>query len=285
MQQTLATITGPGQTLEHTENLPAAEGLRIAHTADNRHLFNAAIAFVGLLAAIGLARKPYLFDRPVSAFINQFAHRSPSLDLVFWSLDGCFIFSGFALAALIWYCWFGSTQEDSRARILMGTLLAFPIGAVSRLLQHAVPSHPRPFYDPALHFRMPYLMQEHQLNTWNSFPSDHVTVFAALVTVICIARPSLTKFVIPYFVLVESARVYSGAHYPSDLFGGAALGSMVIWLAQRPRMVAIGRRLLRFEIVSPALFYAFAFFFTSRLANLFLEVRTIGSYFFHIHHH
>lgn len=306
MQQTLGTVNTVGPTLDAQASAPSLSGLPRARRAASlagrslqattsspatsrdvpapSYLRNAAVAFAALLGAITFVYHPDVLDRPVTRFVNHWAHRSPTLDLAFWSLDGCFVFSGFALTALIWYCWFGNTDEDSRARILVGALLAFPAGAISRLLQHTVPSHPRPFYDAVLRFRTPYLMQEKPLNTWNSFPSDHATVFAALLTVICIARPKLSKFVIPYFILVESARIYSGAHYPSDLLGGAALGAMVIWAVQAPRILALGRRLLRFEITSPALFYMCAFFFTTCTATLFLEIRTVGSYFFHLHH-
>lgn len=306
MQQTFGALNNPGRPLDMQSSTavlddislpgsapwpqtpldPSEPRITFAPEATVRvhYLRNAAIAFAALCASISLAYRPDVLDRPVARFVNQFAHRSPTLDLAFWSLDGCFVFSGFALMAAIWYCWFGNSDADSRARILVGTLLAFPTGAISRLLQHTVPSHPRPFYDPALHFRAPFLTLEKPLNTWNSFPSDHVTVFAALLTVICLARPRLSKFLIPYFIVVESARVYMGAHYPSDLFGGAALGALVISLAQMPRVVAIGRRLLLFEVSAPAWFYMIAFFFTSRMANLFLDLRTVGSYFFHLHH-
>ncbi len=291
MQQTLDTVLNPAgdarvTTLRSTAtwSTSAQRTPRVAETAARPYVRNAALALLALVGSIALAYAPNVLDRPVARFANQFAHRSQTLDLVFWSLDGCFLFSGFALVACLWYCWFANSDSESRARILAGSLLAFPAGAISRLLQHTVPSHPRPFYDAAIHFRTPFFMLDKPLNTWNSFPSDHVTVFAALLTTICIARPKLTKWIVPYFILVESSRIYTGAHYTSDLLGGAALGALVIWAAQAPQIVALGRRTLRFEQTAPAWFYLGAFFFTSQMATLFLEARTIGSYFFHIHH-
>lgn len=280
-------VSAPGASIPHFNGgakaaASAGSRLNVTGAADRTYLRNAAIALAGLIGSIVLAYAPNAFDRPVTRFVNQWAHRSAALDTAFWSLDACFVFSGFTLMALIWFCWFENPDAESRARLAVGTLIAFPAGCISRLLQHTVPSHPRPFYDTLLNFRAPYLMGDKPLNTWNSFPSDHVTVFAGLVTAICIARPRLSKFVIPYFAIVESARIYMGAHYSSDVLGGAALGVMVVSAAQSPRAVALGRRLLRWETASPGRFYLAAFFLTSAIASLFLEIRTVASYFVHL---
>lgn len=264
-----------------TVDIPASQSV----VPRQRYIRNAAIAFAALLGAIALAYHTAVFDRPISRFVNQWAHRSVVLDTAIWSLDACFLFSGFVFTAFIWFCWFANKDEGSRARLVVGTLVAFPAGCVSRLMQHTVPSHPRPFYDQLLHFRGPYLLGDKPLNTWNSFPSDHVTVFAALLTIICIVRPKLAKFLIPYFIVVESARIYMGVHYTSDVLGGAALGALVIWAMQTPRITELGRRVLRWEASSPGLFYMAAFAVTWGTSNLFLEPRTIGSYLLHAIRH
>ena len=165
----------------------------------------------------------------------------------------------------------------------MGTLLAFPIGVTSRFLQHVIPTHPRPFYDPALGFQAPRIGGEPALNTWFSFPSDHVTVFAALVVVICISRPKLSWIVIPCFVGVELARTYMGAHYPSDLMGGAGLGAMVTFAAQAPWVTKFGCRIVRWESLSPSLFYMIAFIVSFEIATLFWDVRSIADGLVHLH--
>ena len=277
-------IAYPDQRQTAAPALKAVTAARPA-VASRHHVRNASIAFLALLGSICLAYRPDVFDRPVTRFINQWAHRSAVLDTTFWSLDACFVFSGFVLTALVWFCWFDTSSPEIRARLIVGSLVAFPAGCVSRLLQHKLATHPRPFYDQLLHFRAPYLLGDKPLNTWNSFPSDHVTVFAALLTIICIVRPRLGKLVIPYFIIVESARAYMGAHYPSDLLGGAALGALVVWIVQAPRATDFGRRILRWEAASPARFYTAAFALTWATSSLFLEPRTVGSYLLHALRH
>lgn len=308
MEQTLTSLGTPGLPLTNvpasasldgiaavsrTLAGPAPESLALRGTitasrpVDKAHLPNlgVAAAFASLLGAIALAYHPDVFDRPIARFVNQWAHRSALLDTACWSLDACFFFSGFVLTALLWFCWFEHPAKDSRARLLIGTLVAFPAGCISRLMQHKLATHPRPFYDPQLHFRGPYLMGDKPLNTWNSFPSDHVTVFAALLTTVCIVRPRLSKFIIPYFIIVESARTYMGAHYPSDLLGGAALGVLVVFAVQSSKALDFARRLLRWEAASPARFYTAAFALTWATSTLFLEPRTVGSYLLHALRH
>src|SRR5579875_2640537 len=72
-----------------------------------KYIRNAGISFATLLLAFGLASKPDLCCRPITRFLNQWAHRSITLDTAIWSLDACFLFSGVVLTALLWFCWFG----------------------------------------------------------------------------------------------------------------------------------------------------------------------------------
>lgn len=238
-------------------------------------------ALLGFLLALALAYEPGVFDLPVARALNQMAHRNARLDVIFWSLDSCFLFSGGVLTMVVWQCWFSTEDLTQRGGILLGTLISFPVGCVSRFLQHVLETHPRPIYDPVLHFRPPFLFGDTPLNTWNSFPSDHATVFGALLTVVCIARPRLARWLIPYFIVVESARVYMGAHYPSDLLGGALLGVMAVWLMHTPYARRVGRALVCRALKAPAVFYPLAFLFSCRLSMLFLESRVVASYLLH----
>jgi len=236
-------------------------------------LRRAAIAAVVFVVSLILARRPQLFDLPVMRVINGLAGRSRLVDAVFYDLDRYASFSGVLLTAVACGCWFATSRADSRARILVGVLLAFPIGVVSRLLQHLLVTHPRPFLDSALGFRAPTYFSP-PFTTWNSFPSDHATVFGALLLVIWTAAPRVGWALAPWFLLVEFARSYMGAHYPSDILGGVALGMTGIWLAA-PWMVGLGRRALRLERAAPGLFYAVAFFVAYQVATLFFDFRDI----------
>lgn len=234
-----------------------------------RNVLISAVAFLGALA---LALVPGAFDRPLSRLINSFANRSALFDHFAAAFSNYFTFSGGVLMALIWYCWFDNKDLESRARILVGTLASFGAGVISRSLQHALPIHPRPYYDPTLGFHAVSGFDA-RYNTWSSFPSDHVAVFAGLAIVIYIARSKFAIFAIAWTIFVESSRAYMGAHYPSDLIGSAALAGIVVWASQASRPVSVGAKVVRWEQSSASLFYMSAFFFSYQLATLFDDIR------------
>jgi membrane-associated phospholipid phosphatase len=240
---------------------------------------NVLISSIVFLGALAVALIPGVFDRPLTGLINSFATRSALFDRLIADFSGGFTFSGAVLIALIWSCWFDTKDRESRARILVGTLASFGAGVISRFSQHAFPTHSRPYYDPALDFQAPVGVE--QYNTWNSFPSDHVAVFAGLVFVIYVAHSRFVIFAIVWTMLMESCRTYTGAHYPSDLIGGAALAGMVVWAAQASWSISLGRRIMRLEQLSPSLFYMSAFFLTYQIATLVGDIRSTSA---HIRH-
>ena len=251
------------------------------------------IACACLCAAFSLVYLPHILDLPFTQAVNALVYNHPVLNVVFYDLDALATFSGVVFLAVLWGCWFsagaqntgsqdaglqtaGLQQEEVRSRILAGVLACIPAGMLSRFLQHRLHSHPRPFFDPALGFHPAFASTVQRLNTWNSFPSDHATVFAALVTVICLLRADLRKYVIPWFAIVEFARLYMGAHYPTDLLGGAALGALAVFIAQRAWIVDLCRRLVLKAKDKPLLFYGIAFMISYQLATLFSEVRGLA---------
>jgi membrane-associated phospholipid phosphatase len=204
--------------------------------------------------------------------INAPAGRSIAFDQAIYDLDHYASLSGVVFMSLVCACWFAEADADKRARILAGALLAFPTGAVSRLLQHVLPTHSRPFYEAAATFRPPAVFNR-PYTTWNCFPSDHATVFGALVLVIWMARPRLGLLVTPWFLLVEFSRMYMGEHYPSDILGGFALAGFLICAVQDRRVVALSRRGVAWAEAHPGLFYGAGFFLAYQIATLFFDPR------------
>src|SRR6202022_3928111 len=98
-----------------------------------RNVFISSVVFLG---ALSLALVPGVFDRPLNGLINSFVGRSALFDSLVAAASSFPTFSGAILMALIWSCWFGTTDLESRARILVGTLAASGAGMISRLLQH-----------------------------------------------------------------------------------------------------------------------------------------------------
>jgi membrane-associated phospholipid phosphatase len=239
---------------------------------------NVLISVFVFIVAFVVAVNPDSFDRPVTRFINGFVDSSTFFDKLVWAVFAFPTFSGVLLMALIWFCWFEADSSERRSRILIGTLASFGAGVVSRLLQHTLPTHPRPYYDKALEFRLPSDFPE-PLNTWDSFPSDHVAVFAGLVVVTYIARSRFAFAATVFTAVVELARTYMGAHYPSDLLGGAALASIVVWAVQAPIIVSLAVPVVKREQSSPSLFYTIAFFLSYQIPTLFGDIRWAASLF------
>ncbi len=238
---------------------------------------NMVMSGIVFLCTLGLALFPEIFDQPATRLINGFANRSWLFDYVANASSKYFTFSGVILMAMIWYCWFENRDSERRVRLLVGTIASIGAGSVSRFLQHKLPTHPRPYFDQTLGFQQP-LNLDGALNNWNSFPSDHVTVFAGLAVVLYIARAPFAIYAIVWTIVVESFRNYTGAHYPSDLLGGAALATFAVWASQMPWPVSLGKRIMRWEQSSAGLFYMGAFFFSYQIATLFDDIRqTLGT--------
>jgi membrane-associated phospholipid phosphatase len=239
-----------------------------------RYLVNAALSMVVLGGMFFLMRFPDFFDRPVVALLNGYATLHPAVNWIMFRFDNDSIYSGAAMTALVWWCWF-DTGTAGRVRLLTGTLAAFPAGIISRFLQHQLSSHPRPAYDPLQNFKLPEMLQDGIYNTWNSFPSDHATVFFGLVTTIYIFRPKIGIAAGIYLAIVESSRMFMGAHYPTDLIGGAALASAIIWAVQAPFFLNLAGRVVRYERIGKPWFYATGFLILYQVATLFGDIRNL----------
>jgi membrane-associated phospholipid phosphatase len=239
---------------------------------------NVLISSVVFFGGLGLALWSDGFDRPLTWLINSFVGRSAVFDRLAVAAFRDATFSGVILMALIWSCWFDSRDPEKRARILIGTLASLGTGVISRFLQHALSIHQRPFYEPG--FQQPSGFRA-SLNTWNSFPSDHVAVFGGLVIVIFLARSRFALFAIVLTVFMELSRTYVGGHYPSDLIGAAGLAGMVVWASQTSRIVSLGRWIADWEQTSPSIFYMIAFFLSYQIATLFSDLRESLSLIWH----
>ena len=83
-----------------------------------------------------------------------------------------------------------------------------------------------------------------------AFPSGHTSRAFVFASVVGLHERKWLVGLLPYAVLVGLARVYEGAHYPSDILGGAVVGiaiGIVVWRADgwpwyaRLRQRLIGR--------------------------------------------
>lgn len=265
-------------TVPMQKQLSRAESLKFANAEPTvyevrRNLLISAIVF---LCSFALALMPEVFDKPTTRLINGLANHFWLLDYATEAVSKYYTYSGILLMAIIWYCFFENEDPERRARLLVGVIASIFAGGISRILQHTLRSHPRPYLDPTLDFQQPLGLTE-VFNNWNSFPSDHATVFSGLAIVLFVVRSNLVVFAMALTAIICCFRNFIGAHYPTDLISGAGLAAFAVWTSQLSWPVAAGRTVLRCERSSPSLFYMSAFFFSYQIATLFNDIRhTLG---------
>ena len=85
-----------------------------------------------------------------------------------------------------------------------------------------------------------------------SFPSDHTTATAAIAVGLIVAGPRLRHHwygpvALALSVLMGLDRLYVGAHYPTDVLAGLALGGSIAFLLARPGTKLIHAVIIRFS--------------------------------------
>jgi undecaprenyl-diphosphatase len=146
--------------------------------------------------------------------INGLAGRSRIVDAIM--VGGAkFLPVVFALALVgLWLTWRPTNQ---RAAFLAGISALVALG-IGQLIGMALP-RPRPYLSHQVNLLISRTMD-------TSFPSDHATLgFAVAVLVWRFNRRAGTALLL-IALLLAFTRVFVGAHYPSDVLGGAVLGTL-----------------------------------------------------------
>jgi len=192
------------------------------------------LAVAGLLAAQVLRHGPMLeIDRDISLFFA--AHRQAWLTrtmlLVSQLHQTLVLLAATALLAL----WRGWRRDWFSVR----ALLVVPAGMLANMGLKNLVQRARPALDDPLV----------QIATY-SFPSGHAvasTVFYGMLCALVIThsrspllRGCAAAAAVAMVLLVTFSRVYLGAHYPSDVIAGVALGTVCVLLFLR--LAARGRR-------------------------------------------
>lgn len=225
---------------------------------------------------------PYIkwFDYSIIHFLNQFAAKSHTFDILVYDIANSSLLKGGLFMAYFWWLWF-KTDSDilSRRRAIIVSLAgASVIVLIARLLQIGLPYHQRPALTADLGFVVPFGVNPRTLNAWSSFPSDHATLFFALSTAVWYQSRILGLAAMAWTLIVISlTRAYIGFHYPSDVIGGAILGIVLMAAAHRVlRNARWTKVLVHWEAEHRALFYCGAFVFTYEIAVLFDDFRSLG---------
>lgn len=202
--------------------------------------------------------------------INEHAGHQTLLDPTMIFTASYLIFLLPVLLLVLWFAlarWSPLIQHDTQAddARLEGhvTLLVAVIGAVIALGVNIVVGNalfePRPFVShPAIvHKLIPYTADA-------SFPSDHMAISFAIVTVLVVVAAALWRrgvagglaiflalLALLAAVAIGFARVYVGVHYPGDILGGALCGvfggliALALRRVLRPVLAPIIRQLGR----------------------------------------
>jgi len=157
-------------------------------------------------------------DYRVFQKINGLAGINRGLDTF---MIACAKYSPIVFALVLIGLWLTWTYRNQRGAFLAGLSALIALG-VGQVLGAAFPRE-RPY----LAHRVTLLIT-HSPDT--SFPSDHATLAFAVGMMVWQFNRRLGTVLLLFSALTAFARVFVGAHYPSDVLGGAVLGSVVTLL-------------------------------------------------------
>jgi len=213
------------------------------------------------------------FDSSLISFLNYPAGRSWVLDNAVRAVSSTHLTVEVLLMAY-WWVWFHQGSEASKNRtretVVASLIAVFVAVSLSMLLAPAFPSYGRPIHADALP-RLPFGVSPETTHIHAAFPSHHALVAFVLVTgLLIVSRPIGFAAAIYAIALVGVPPVYIGLHYPTDILGGALLGTAVAGvLNMSPVRNLVGGRAVAFATHQPAVFYGLAFMVTLQLATLF----------------
>jgi membrane-associated phospholipid phosphatase len=213
------------------------------------------------------------FDYSILAYLSGIGHRSPLLARAIIVIFGSDLKTAF-IAALLWWAWFDTTgnperQQENRVRIaacLCGCLVAILLVRVMALL---LPFRLRPLNNPALGLEFP--ISAGSWGEWSAFPSDNALLFFFIsACLFSISRPIGLLALLDTAFLICLPRLFVGVHHPTDILGGAAMGTAGAYVVER--------EWLRNRLSAPILywarshtgsFYAAGFLFSYLIATVF----------------
>ncbi|MEK9174814.1 MAG: phosphatase PAP2 family protein [Patescibacteria group bacterium] len=169
-------------------------------------------------------------DNLLFASIYSFSFKDVWLDTLVILLAAYWEYA--VVAVLLFYLWapkFRKVDLHTRAvhtglAVLSALIARF---GVTSLIRYFYPRQ-RPFVFEGLDS----LISQNPLEA--SFPSGHATFFMALaINLLLNGHKKLAPFLVVSAILISTARVAAGVHWPSDILAGWAVGAIVSWVIFR----------------------------------------------------
>jgi undecaprenyl-diphosphatase len=160
-------------------------------------------------------------DIDIFFFLHDLAHRSGAGDrLVIFVAE---YWPYLSILSLILAITCLSLPKMERARLFIIPVLS---GAIARFVfvefVYLSYQRPRPFLALPID---PLFM----VNEW-SFPSGHAAFYFALAMAVFLQRKTWGIWFFVSAVLITTARIIAGVHYPSDIIAGASIGIGTAWI-------------------------------------------------------
>jgi undecaprenyl-diphosphatase len=243
---------------------------------DGGSLYAALLCFAAALAFLMLRLDAQTwFDHPLILALNRFAGRWPALDRVAVIIQEFNLPKGGLIFALAAAAFAVCPTVTGRAQLVVGCVGALLAAVASRTVQLFLPNIPRPLFDPALHFVPPVDADLKALHDWSSFPSDNAALLFGVTLAAWFADRRIGLMGMLVFLVAALARVYGGLHYPSDMFGGAALSAACVFVARSVDLSFLENHRDWFHRYR-AVWAALAFLFAFQAASLFDDLRAIA---------
>jgi len=152
--------------------------------------------------------------------VNGFAARHDGFEdvLRFFAIDAQYFFV--ALLAVLFLARGSWGSQNARHGVVAAAFSAALALGIAQVITHLW-ERPRPF---VAHPDVAHLFVSHSLDP--SFPSDHATAAFAIAVSIFLRNRRIGAIAIAMAAILAVARVAVGVHYPGDVLGGAALGTL-----------------------------------------------------------
>lgn len=156
-------------------------------------------------------------DLSMFYWVNNLVGSNSSLDAVMICIAkyGPLVFG--IILLWLWFC--RSTEENlvrNRKAVIYAVCSALIGLGINQIIGHLY-FRPRPYAEHAVR-----LLLDHSPDP--SFPSDHSTGGFSLASMLFLSDRKTGALSLGFAVMLAFARVYTGAHYPFDVLGGAATG-------------------------------------------------------------